>query len=192
MADDRYFTELVSGKREAGDALDRAMAQEASEEEDSFIDILDLQVEDAAEEDESLGAAMRQWRSVLDHMIHGASSYDSATGESTRVHGKDPIVDWAVPEEVTGVPTELTTSFIALARAKWQEGVDEYRDGDSSKPFQGEVLEEILEESLDIYAYSGEAERQELLTPEQVDRINVYALSIYEIIREAQNEKGLA
>ena len=88
MADDRYFTELVSGKREAGDALDRAMAQGASEEEDSFIDILDLQGEDAAEEDESLGAAMRQWRSVLDHMIHGASSYDSATGESTRVHGK--------------------------------------------------------------------------------------------------------
>jgi hypothetical protein len=87
-------------------------------------------------------------------------------------------------------PLSLFDEFIEIAKDKWHAGTLEYRGGDESIPFNGDPLEEIEFEAADIYAYSKEAFKQELLTPFEHDELNVLAFEVYKLIRRAQSREG--
>jgi hypothetical protein len=102
--------------------------------------------------------------------------------------------EWEMKEEmsVTSVGG-LFDQFIALATERWQAGVDEYRDGDESRPFDGDPLQEAMEEAADLYAYSKVANEQKLISDTESDMLNVHAYEAYKIIvriRQANKEKG--
>jgi hypothetical protein len=80
----------------------------------------------------------------------------------------------------------LFDDFIELARTRWQAGVDTYRDGDESKPFEGDPLVEMTEEATDTFAYSKEGLKQGMLSDTESDMINVHAYEIYKIVRHVQ------
>lgn len=58
------------------------------------------------------------------------------------------------------------STFEALADFRWRRGVNEIRGGDERKPFDGDPIDEGMEECLDIRNYAQEAVRQGRLSPE--------------------------
>jgi hypothetical protein len=97
------------------------------------------------------------------------------------------INEWEVEDDMAaqslGGPFD---QFIELARARWSAGVTEYRGGDESKPFDGDPVQEGLEEAADMYAYSKVANEQGLMSDTEADQVNAHAFDAYKILLRVQ------
>jgi hypothetical protein len=107
-----------------------------------------------------------------------------------RLQERVTVDEWALPEEGEKLASSvagLFDQFIMLATIRWQKGVDEYRGGDETLQFDGDPLQEALEETADIYAYSKVANDQGLLTNTEADQLNCLAYDAFKLITHIQS-----
>ena len=96
------------------------------------------------------------------------------------------IHEWAIPEELLEVRSVVFDQFISEARERWSNGVKLYRGGDESAPFNGDPLQEAVEESIDLYCYIKESSDQGLLSEAEADQLSCHAFDSYKLIKRIQ------
>jgi hypothetical protein len=83
----------------------------------------------------------------------------------------------------------LFDQFIALATERWQKGVDEYRGGDEGKPFNGDPLEEAMEESADMYAYIKQGNADGDISDVEADQLNCLAYDAFKLLSRIKQDR---
>lgn len=97
------------------------------------------------------------------------------------------IHEWEIGDKVVTTKISIMDRFIKEATEKWQRGVEEHRGGDEELEFNGDPLEEITSECLDIYAYSKVAAAQGKISESEQDMLNCFAYDAYKLVRRIQN-----
>lgn len=105
------------------------------------------------------------------------------------VENRQTYMEWEIPEGLKPVTTSggIMEEFQKRASERFTKGVNEYRGGDESLPFDGDPLEEACEETLDLFVYAKEAVDQELLSDTEADLLNCYAFDAFKLIRKIQD-----
>jgi hypothetical protein len=106
-----------------------------------------------------------------------------------RLQERVTVDEWSLPgegEKLASSVSGIQDKLIELASIRWQKGVEEYRGGDETKPFEGDPLAEALDEAADIFAYAKEADSQGILTREQGDDLFEVALAAFKVITNIQ------
>jgi len=80
--------------------------------------------------------------------------------------------------------------FSDLCRARHLAGLERYRAGDASRPFEGDPLEEGIQETVDLANYADAAEARGLLGPEAAESVRDLARAAYAVLRRALEDPG--
>ncbi len=134
----------------------------------------------------SFGGVLGLWASIWNS---GRTEVATADRQQTGIlygegyYNRRTVTDWSFGKEILGVSTSITDEFIGFATKAWAAGVDKYRSGDESVPFDGDPLDEALQECIDLYCYSKEALKQELINETEADILNCHAFDAYKLIR---------
>lgn len=86
--------------------------------------------------------------------------------------------------------TNAAARFAEMSRARYLAGVREYRGGDEDAPFEGDPIQEAIEECIDLEIYAREAWKQRRITRSDWQWLQRVAFEAFVILDGAQVEIG--
>jgi len=88
-------------------------------------------------------------------------------------------------------PRDLFDEFEARADARRLRGIHHYRDGDATRPFDGDPIDEAVEETLDLRNYAIEALDQGMIDDRESAELRGLAICAYRVLRFAQRRRDV-